>query len=263
MHSSRTPLTCSCCTHLRRADLDRQLVTNEATIGKIASDFELSVDELLRHQRDHLPRLVTLRAGDISQLNERPGGTPDPEHGGLASPLLRQAPRRQGRRDIDTIIASYPRKLTAEEMAQHIFRLGNEQYELASAGGNLPSRDTVGCLRVMANVLSPLFKSEARAGQSHGTFSVLQCYPPAPETPGEEVAYKQITQISPAGRMLMREGFQNFGKLMELEATIRDECLARGETPFGPGGMMVVGPFQLALGDCMRMEDGYAIATGN
>jgi hypothetical protein len=55
--------TCKCCTHPRRAELDRELIANQRPYRSIAQDFAVSADSVFRHQRDHLPKLLVQAEG--------------------------------------------------------------------------------------------------------------------------------------------------------------------------------------------------------
>jgi len=64
--------TCKCCTHPRRAELDRELVANRRPYRSIAQDFAVSADSVFRHQRDHLPKVLVQAEGakDIAQADD-------------------------------------------------------------------------------------------------------------------------------------------------------------------------------------------------
>ena len=66
------PRTCKCCTHPRRAELDRELVANQRPYRAIAHDFAVSRDSVFRHQRDHLPKLLVQAEGakEIAQADD-------------------------------------------------------------------------------------------------------------------------------------------------------------------------------------------------
>jgi len=64
--------TCKCCTHPRRAELDRELIANHGSYRDIAQHFAVSPDSVFRHQRDHLPKLLLQAEGarDIAQADD-------------------------------------------------------------------------------------------------------------------------------------------------------------------------------------------------
>src|SRR5919198_1275088 len=66
------PRTCKCCSHPRRAELDRELVANQRPYRVIAHDFAVSRDSVFRHQRDHLPKLLVQAEGakEIAQADD-------------------------------------------------------------------------------------------------------------------------------------------------------------------------------------------------
>ena len=64
--------TCKCCTHPKRAELDRELVANHRPYRSIAQDFAVSPDSVFRHQRDHLPKLLVqaAEAMEVAQADD-------------------------------------------------------------------------------------------------------------------------------------------------------------------------------------------------
>jgi hypothetical protein len=49
------PRTCTVCAHLKRAEIDRALVADSASLRDIARQYEVSKDALDRHKKGHLP----------------------------------------------------------------------------------------------------------------------------------------------------------------------------------------------------------------